>query len=98
MLPFAILAVLTALIIWRLTKMSAALDRLTTEVSENTTVVQSAITLITNLAEQLRQAATDPAAVNALADQLDAQSNALATAVAANTVAETPPGEDTAAG
>lgn len=71
----------------RIISMSAQLDRLATEVSENTTVVNSAITLINGLAQQIRDNATDPAALTALADQLDAQSNALSEAVAANTPA-----------
>lgn len=89
---------LLALVLWRLHKMSVSLDRLTTEVSENTSVIESAIVLIEGLAQALRDAAADPAAVNALADRLDAQSNALASAVAANTPTppEPPPaGEDT---
>lgn len=69
----------------------ADLSRLTQEVSENTAVINSAITLINGLAEQIRALSTDPAALNALADQLDAQSNALASAVAENTPAEEPP-------
>ncbi len=71
-------------------KMSAELDRLTTEVSETSTVVDSAVALIQGLAEQIRQLATDPAALNALADSLDTKTNELAAAVAANT--STPPG------
>ncbi len=69
----------------KVTAMAGELDRLTTEVAENTTVIQSAITLINGLAQQIRDLSTDPAALNALADTLDAQSNALAEAVTANT-------------
>ena len=65
--------------------MSAELDRLTTEVSETKTVVDSAIALLGQLAQLIRDAASDPAAINALADELDAKSNELAEAVAANT-------------
>lgn len=65
--------------------MSAELDRLTTEVSENNSAIDSAIVLINGLAQQIRDLATDPAALNALADSLDAKSNELAAAVAANT-------------
>lgn len=67
------------------TKMAGELDRLSSEVAENTSVTQSAITLLGNLSEQLRALANDPAAINALADTLDANSNALAAAVTANT-------------
>jgi len=71
-------------------KMSAELDRLTTEVSEATTVQQSAITLLNSLAQQIRDNANDPAKLNALADELDGSSNALAAAVEANTPAAPP--------
>lgn len=77
-------------------KMSAALDRLTTEVNENTAVIDSAVTLINGLAQQIRDAVDDPAKLNALADELDAKSNALAAAVAANTPA--PPTTEPPAG
>ena len=66
-------------------KMSAELDRLTAEVTEMGAVVDSAVTLINGLAQQIRDLATDPAALNGLADELDAKANALAAAVAANT-------------
>lgn len=61
------------------------LDRLTAAVANDKTVNDSAATLIAGLAEQLRGVAGDAAAVNALADALDAQSAALAAAVTANT-------------
>jgi len=62
----------------------ADLSTLQAEVNENSDVVQSAVTLIGGLAQQLRDAiaANDPAAIQALADQLDAQTNSLAEAVA----------------
>ncbi len=63
----------------------ADLSRLTAEVEESRTVQDSAIALLVNLSDMLRAAAGDPAEVNALADQLDAQTNALAAAVTANT-------------
>ena len=66
-------------------KMSAELERLTTEVTEIGAVVDSAVALINGLAQQIRDLATDPAALNALADELDTKANALAAAVAANT-------------
>jgi hypothetical protein len=68
--------------------MSAELDRLTTEVSETKTVVDSAITLLGGLSQQIRDLKDDPAKLSALADDLDAKTNALAAAVAENT---TPP-------
>ncbi len=67
--------------------MAVDLSALQAEVEQQTAVVQSAITLINGLAQQLRDAAGDPAAVQALADQLDASTQALADAVAANTPA-----------
>lgn len=57
------------------------------EVAENNDAIQSAVTLIGQIAQALRDAAGDQDAVNALANQLDAQSNALAAAVTANTSA-----------
>jgi hypothetical protein len=66
----------------------ADLAALAAEVSENTDAVQSASALLTSLSDQLRAAATDPAAVQALADQLDANNAALSDAVAANTPAD----------
>lgn len=65
--------------------MSEALDRLRDEVSQLSEVNVSAITLITGLADQIRNAVDDSDALNELADTLDAQSNQLADAVAANT-------------
>lgn len=66
--------------------MSAELDRLTTEVTETKTAVDSAITLIVGLAERIRELQNDPAALTALADELDAKQAELAAAVSANTV------------
>ena len=67
-----------------------ALDKLTEEVTENTSVTQSAIALITGLAEKVRAVAGDEAATLDLANQLDAQNAGLAAAVAANTPGEQP--------
>lgn len=71
--------------------MSAQLDKLTTEVSETKTVVASAVTLIEGLAQQIRDLKDDPVALEALATELDATTNALAAAVAANTPPVEPP-------
>ncbi len=68
--------------------MSAALDRLTTEVAETKTAIDSALALITGLAQQIRDIATDPVALNALADELDAKQAEIAAAVEANMPAE----------
>ncbi len=80
-------------ILQEMKQMSAELDRLTTEVGETGTVVDSAIALIQGLAEQIRQLATDPVALGKLADDLDAKTNALAAAVEANTTPTPPPVE-----
>lgn len=76
----------------RISRMSAALDRLTTEVQENRDATQAAVTLITGLAQQIRDAIGNEDALNALADSLDEDQTAIAEAVTANTPAspETP--------
>lgn len=62
--------------------MSAELDRLTVEVAETATVIDSAIVLISGLRDALVAAGTDPVALAALADSLEAKQTALAAAVA----------------
>jgi hypothetical protein len=54
-------------------------------VTEIGTTVDSAVTLITGLAQQIRDLQNDPVALAALANSLDAKANELAAAVAANT-------------
>ncbi len=66
-------------------KMSAELDRLTAEVAQSRTATDSVLALVAGLAQQIRDLATDPAALNALADQLDQQQADIAAAVSANT-------------
>lgn len=51
----------------------------------------SAAALIAGLAEKVRAGAGDKAAMNALADELDASSNSLSAAVVANTESEEEP-------
>lgn len=70
---------------WKVHTMSAALDRLTADVSALTTVDASAIALLSGLADQIRANAEDPAAMNKLADDIEAQNTALSAAVTANT-------------
>ena len=65
----------------------ADLSALQQEVAENTDAVASASALLSSLSQQLRDSAGDPAAVQALADQLDANNQALAQAVVDNTPA-----------
>lgn len=67
--------------------MSAELDSLTAQVHESAAVEASAIILIQGLADQLRAIANDPAAITALADQLNASEQALSAAIVANTPA-----------
>lgn len=64
--------------------MSQATDNLTAAVQRETNVQSSAIALIQGLADQIKQTSTEPA-VQALADQLNANADALAQAVTANT-------------
>ena len=63
--------------------MSAGLERLTSEVAESAGVVQSAVVAIQGLSERVRNLEPTQAAINALADDLDANANALAAAIAA---------------
>lgn len=63
--------------------MSAQLDALTTQIASNTTVIESAITLIAGLRQQIIDAGTDPAKLQALTDALAAEDTKLAAAVAA---------------
>ncbi len=72
--------------------MSAQLETLTQEVAEIGTVVDSAIVLINGLSAQIVALKDDPAALEALAAQLDAKAGELAAAVTANT--EAPPVEN----
>lgn len=65
------------------------LDNLTSEVARNTSVDQSAITLLEGLADKLEAMKTDPAKIQALADEMRGSSDALAAAVAKNTPADT---------
>ena len=70
-------------------RMSAQLDALTAAVAANTTVTGSAVELLNGLhakiVELLAQEVIDPVAVQALADDLSAQTQALAAAVTKNT-------------
>jgi uncharacterized protein YoxC len=64
--------------------MSQATDNLAAAVQKETSVQASAIALIQGLADQIKQLSTEPQ-VQALADQLNANADALAQAVTANT-------------
>lgn len=67
--------------------MALDLSRVEAAVERDNTVNQSAITLLTQLSQLVRDTAGDPAKVAALADALDAQQQALADAVVAHTPA-----------
>lgn len=61
------------------------LTTLTAQVQQNTDVEASAITLLNGLSAQIASLKNDPAALQALSDQLKASSDSLASAITANT-------------
>lgn len=65
---------------------SDAIDALTAKVTALETVEESAISLMHGLADQIRGAAGNVEAINALADKLDGDANKLAQAIQDNTV------------
>lgn len=67
--------------------MSGSLNTLAAQVHHNSDVVQSAIVLINGISDRIKAAGADPAALQALTQELDTQDQALAAAVAANTPA-----------
>lgn len=75
------------LILEGLKRMSTELDNLTTAVTNERTVVDSAVTLLNGLSAQIAALKNDPVALQALADNLTQQSSDLAAAVSANTPA-----------
>lgn len=82
--------------------MSAALDRLKAEIAENKTVTDSVLALVQSVSTQLRELSdkvkageASEAEIAALADELDANTNALAGAVTANTPAADEPAPTT---
>lgn len=62
-----------------------ALADLQAEVAQNTTIEESAVTLIQGLAAQIAAAGTDPAALAALTASLKQSAADLSAAIAANT-------------
>jgi len=68
----------------------ADLGALQTSVQATTDAEQAAIDLLGQLSALISQNATDPAALQALADQLDTKKNDLAAAIVANTPAAPP--------
>jgi hypothetical protein len=71
-------------------KEMGAIEDLTAQVAQNTSVDESAVTLIQGLAAQIAAAGTDPAKLAALQTNLKASADKLAAAVAANTPAAPP--------
>ena len=69
----------------------ADLTAIQTAVTENGDVEQSAVTLLGQLSALITANATDPAALQDLANTLEAQKADLAAAVTANTPAAPPP-------
>jgi hypothetical protein len=67
--------------------MSQELDNLATQVKANTDAEQSAVTLLGNLSDLIKQAGTDPAKLQQLTTDLDASKQKLAEAIVANTPA-----------
>lgn len=70
-------------------KIMADLTQLTADVAQLESVDESAIALITGLAQEIKDAGTDPVALKALTDRMEAESTKLAGAVTANTVPPT---------
>jgi hypothetical protein len=81
-------------IVQKETIMSQATDNLASAVQRETSVVSSVTTLISGLAAQIKQTSSDPQ-VQALADQINSNSDTLANAVTANTPAEAGSGGST---
>lgn len=78
--------------------MATAMENLVREVSETKGVIASAKALMNSLATRLRSNAGDPAAIQALADELDAEQAALAQAITDNTVLDAGSGSTPAPG
>lgn len=73
-------------------RMMATLDDVRSAVAAERTVVDSVVTLLTDLSKRLADAITanDPAAIQAIVDDMNKQKDDLAAAVAANTPAAAP--------
>jgi peptidoglycan hydrolase CwlO-like protein len=71
----------------RIDNMAINLDALASEVSVIETVQASAVALIQKLTAEIQANLNDPAALQALVDKMKASTDALASAVAANTPA-----------
>lgn len=78
-------------IIERQAQMALDFSRLEAEVTQNSDVIASVVTLLTNIADAIRDAAANQVKVEELATKLDLQTQALADAVAASTPAAPTP-------
>ncbi len=65
--------------------MVMTLDELKTKVEANTAIGTSAITLLQGLAQLIRDSANDPQKIQDIANMVDADTQALADAIQANT-------------
>lgn len=74
----------------KLNIMAGEIDTLTAQVTSNTDVIESAITLIGNIHDLLVAAGTDATKLQALSDTLNTEDAKLAAAITANTPAATP--------
>ena len=85
-------------LLWRLDNMEASIRRLQEAVRQNTSATASAAEMLRGVAEQMRDAKDDPEQIEALATEIEANTQKLAEAQTAGTVAEgdaTGTGEDT---
>ncbi len=71
----------------KLKKIMIDLTRLQAAVAAETTIDQSVETLLTQLAQQIKDAGTDQAALSAITDQMEANAKSLSGAITANTPA-----------
>lgn len=75
------------LVITKETSIMATVVELNAAVARNTDAEQSVITLLNGISQQLKDAQGDPAAIDAVIAQIDANTAAAAAAVVANTPA-----------
>ena len=75
----------------RIKRMANEVDRIESDVTAIGGAVDSAIALLTKLADLIRTNANDPVRLGKIADDLEAKSAALAAAVVANDPDATPP-------
>lgn len=76
---------LAGLMIREFDDMQPAMERLASSVEQNTRQGDSLAALVSGLAEQIRNAAGDPSAINKIADDLDNNTQRWASIVTANT-------------